>query len=72
MAAKLVIGLVVLAALIAIVMGVVFLYFKRKAELSHEEKMFDKKTRAELDESLVEMAEEETSIDAELEREEQQ
>ena len=39
MAAKLVIVLLVLTIIIALVVGAAFLYFKRKAELSQEERL---------------------------------
>lgn len=67
MAAKLVLGLLVLAFIIAVVMAVTFLYFKRRAELRHEKEMFREKQRAELDEQALEIAEQESSLDAELE-----
>lgn len=62
MPAKLVIGLLVLALLITLVMGIVFMYFTRKAELSHEEKM----RRMDRDEEIL--SSEFDSIDRELER----
>lgn len=67
MAAKLIFLLLVLALIVSITVLGVFWYFKRRAELSHERQMLREKKRAKLDEQALSIAEEESSIDAELE-----
>lgn len=69
MVAKLVIGLVVLTVLVAVAVIASFWYFKHRAEMKHDREMAREERRADLDEQLVEVAESETGIDAELERE---
>lgn len=71
MAAKLVLALLALAVILSVAVIASFWYFKKRAEYKHEKEMLREEKRAELDEQLVEVAEQESgnSIDAELERE---
>jgi uncharacterized protein YpmB len=70
MVAKLVIGLFILVLIIGLAMALTFWYFNQRGARKHEKEMARMEQRSELDEQIVELAEEETEndIDAELER----
>lgn len=69
MAVKLALLLLVIALIVSVAMLGAFWYLKRRAEMKHEKEMLREQKRAELDEQLVEVAESESSIERELDKE---